>query len=418
MLYSLLRLPLPDVGELAGTVLALLGLGWLLRNGAGIRNSLPVWLLLAAILVQLISWTLGTRNHPEWMTDHPKLDRLAKHFLFLGIAWWLGGSTRNTFIILGLGLLGLLLITLGTNSAWQDWMRGFLGHRVDFGIHNAQHTSLFFGAGLVGLVVFAKRVLTLKKWWWLGTGLWLAALLVVLSGVAVTQTRATWFALVVALPVMLLIWMGVLHRQGRLRLANRAIIVTLVAIALVLMSAGTLFQDTVAKRLNDEQQIIDIVIEGDFRNVPYSSIGNRVLSWAAAAEWIAERPIVGWGAEGRSLVMKHTDWLPEPSKAYGHLHNSLLELIVSYGVLGLGVFVALAVWVARGTWLAWRAGVMPDDVALFGVGFFVFWCIVNMFESFLFFWSGVYLYNLVMGGLVTHIWRWQWLQRYPMKDPM
>lgn len=50
---------------------------------------------------------------------------------------------------------------------------------------------------------------------------------------------------------------------------------------------------------------------------------------------------------------------------------------------------------------------MPNDMALFAVAFFVYWLVVNQFESYIAVSSGVYVQNLVLGGLVTHIWRWQ-----------
>ncbi|MDL4863374.1 O-antigen ligase family protein, partial [Halomonas elongata] len=59
------------------------------------------------------------------------------------------------------------------------------------------------------------------------------------------------------------------------------------------------------------------------------------------------------------------------------------------------------------TWRAWRGGVLPGDMALFGAGFFLYWIVVNQFESYNSFWTGVYVHNLVVGGLVTHYWRWQ-----------
>jgi len=74
----------------------------------------------------------------------------------------------------------------------------------------------------------------------------------------------------------------------------------------------------------------------------------------------------------------------------------------------VAVIAALTFWIGRATWLAWRGGAMPGDMALFACGFFVYWIIVNQFESYLSFTTGVTVHNLIVGGLVTHYWRWRY----------
>ncbi|MDI5891859.1 O-antigen ligase family protein [Halomonas rhizosphaerae] len=404
LLYSGLRLVAPEIGEKAGTLMALTGLFAVLRWGQGIRNGAALWLLLAAVVVQVVSWVAGYLHHPDWMTDNPQVDRLAKWFLFIGLAWWLGGSTRATLLAWCLGLAGLIVIVSWHEGSLQQWQRGLQGMRVDFDIRNAQHPAMFFGTGLLGLVCFAGRC-------WRGQGalvwmrrlLWSLALAVFGVGIVVTQTRAVWLAMLVVLPLLpVLAWWGAgrrLPRQAWLGLA---------AAALVIVAGALTFHEPVIKRLAAENRIIAQAMEGDWKSIPYSSVGNRLLTWRASLDWIAERPLVGWGEEGRSLVIEHTDWLPDATRdRYGHLHNTFLELLVSYGVLGLAVVLALIAWIGLGTWQAWRAGIMPGDMALFGAGFFVFYAIVSQFESYGTFWTGAYVQNLVAGGLVTHIWRWQ-----------
>ena len=108
------------------------------------------------------------------------------------------------------------------------------------------------------------------------------------------------------------------------------------------------------------------------------------------------------------MGIDHTDWLPQSVKEeYGHLHNTLLDFVVSYGLLGLSVIIVLVIWTGLGSWKAWRAGVMPTEVFAFGWAFFVYYFIISLFESYSFFWTGAYIQNVVMGVVVTFIWRWQ-----------
>ncbi len=231
---------------------------------------------------------------------------------------------------------------------------------------------------------------------------------ITVAGIAVGQTRAIWLGLTVALATGLLLWSArVVLAQGARRLVKP---LALIVILLVLIGGilDFLLGDSIHHRFNKENAVISQVLEGDVSGVPYTSVGIRIHSWVAATDWITERPMVGWGSEGRSLVMDETEWLPEKiSQKFGHLHNFFLEIWVGYGLLGVAVIAALAIWIGRATWLAWRGGAMPGDMALFGSVFFVFWMIVNQFESYNSFWTGVFVHNLIVGGLVSHYWHWR-----------
>ncbi|WP_235207415.1 O-antigen ligase family protein [Halomonas salina] len=389
--------------------MALLGLVAVLYWGRRLRSSAPLWLLLAIVLVQLLSWGLGYLHHPQWVPDNPELDRLAKWFLFIGMAWWLGGSSRLTLWAWAVAVPGFLLAVWLEGHGWQSWQRGLAGSRVDFGIHNAQHVAMLFGAAALGLVSFTSRMWAAGRLALVRRLAWCAMLFVCLVGLVVTQTRGVWLATIAASLVMLggWAWRAWQSKQPSEASRHRAWAAAIGALLAIVVLASA-FHGTVERRLLAEQQVITSVIEGDWSGVPYSSVGVRIHSWRAATEWIAERPFVGWGGEGRSLVMEQTEWLPDTIRQrFGHLHNTFLEVLVGYGLLGASVVALLAIWVARGAWLAWRGGVMPGDMALFGFGFFVFFMIANLFESYLAFWSGGYVFTLVMGGLVTHIWRWQ-----------
>ncbi|WP_240470553.1 O-antigen ligase family protein [Halomonas halocynthiae] len=416
LFYAGFRVLWPAVGSNAESISALFGLVAVLVYGRGIRSSAPLWLLLAALLVQCLSWWLGYQHHPEWVADNPQVDRLAKLFIFIAVAWWLGGSTRNTLLVWGCAVIGFFATTFFVDGAYQDWLLGLKGTRVDFGIRNAQHSSMMFGVILMALVILAPRLLRDGKWRLLRGGAWVFVLVFALVGVLVGQTRAVWLGLALAMPLVLIAW-TVYHWIKRGGAPLRWIgAISLVAV-LVIGLAVALLGKPVANRLAAESDVVEQVVSGQFDSIPYTSIGIRINTWRAGVEWIAERPMVGWGGEGRSLAIKHTEWLPDDVKAeFGHLHNYFLEMWVAYGLLGLAVIFALTVWIGYGCWRSWRAGVLPGDLALFGAAFFIYWVVVNQFESYNSFWTGVYMHNLVVGGLVTHIWRWQRQQTMPQQQ--
>ncbi|WP_227370543.1 O-antigen ligase family protein [Halomonas sp. M20] len=406
-LYASFRVFWPEAGKLGEQLTAFLGLIAILVYGRGVRNSLALWLLLAAVVVQVLSWWLGYLHHPDWVASNPEVDRLAKLFIFIGVAWWLGGSTGWTFIAWGSALIFYVLATLILGDGIQGWIRGLQGERIGFGIRNLQHGAMLFGVAFLGLVLFARRWLQPGKYRALRLTIWCVLFVICLLGVVTGQTRAIWLALLIALPVAGGLWWLYKPRDASLRTNRRFLAIGCVMALVVLTIAGLSFDDTVEERIGTESQVIAQLLDGRVEELPYTSIGIRIHTWRAASEWIAERPLVGWGGEGRSLVISETAWLPDWVKQqFGHLHNFFLEVWVAYGVLGLAVIGALAFWIGRATWLAWRGGVMPGDMALFGAAFFVYWMIVNQFESYNSFWTGVYVHNLVVGGLVTQYWRW------------
>ncbi|MBY5930377.1 O-antigen ligase family protein [Halomonas sp. DP8Y7-3] len=388
--------------------MALSGLLAVLVFGQGIRRSFVLWILLAAVAAQILSWSLGVFSHPDWMADNPRIDRLAKLFIFIAVAWWLGGSTRNVLSLWLLAILGLLLASVIQGDGIDEWLKGFSGERVGFGIRNGQHGAMLFGVVLLGMAVFTPR--------WLRPGPWRAfrclawSVLFVLSVIAVLigQTRAIWLALLVVLPLVCGVFLYVSNVAKYRVITYRSVFLSLLGLSVVLLGAGLFLKEPLLERATKESSVIGMLLQGKIDEVPYTSIGIRIHSWQAAFEWIEQRPFVGWGGEARGLVMDHTPWLPDHVKEkYGHLHNYFLEVWVAYGLVGLLVVGALAFWIGLATWRSWRAGVLPGDMALFGFGFFVYWIIVNQFESYNSFWTGVYVHNLVVGGLVTHYWRLQ-----------
>ncbi|WP_299256760.1 O-antigen ligase family protein [uncultured Kushneria sp.] len=405
--YATFQVLWQDVGKIGESLTAFLGLVVVLRYGHGLRNSTAFWLLLAALVVQVISWGLGYLHHPQWVPGDPKPDRLAKLFIFIGVAWWLGGSTRNTLVIWSLALVAFIIATF-VHGGIDDWIQGLQGTRVGFGIRNNQHASMLYGVALLGIVIFGRRFVHPGRLIIWRLVLWLALLLLCLTALMIGQTRAVWGGVTLALLIAAIGWGGwkVSHSGGKAII--KPLMIGLMALVIVGAIASAVFGKTLLQRATAEHQVIEQVLEGNLDSVPYSSVGIRIHSWVAASQWISERPLVGWGPDARGLVIDHTPWLPAMVKDnFGHLHNFFIEIWVAYGLLGVALIAALAFWVGRCAWLAWRGGILPGDMALFAGSFFIYWMLVNQVESYLSFWTGVYVHNLVIGGLVTHYWRWK-----------
>lgn len=394
----------PDLAEKAQTLLAAIGLIAFCIYGKNLRRT-PLLLLTLFICVQLLSWSLGLWQYPQWAIDNPRIKDLAKLFIFICIAWWLGGSTKNTLIIWGLAALFFLIATFIAPTG-DGWLTGLSGQRVGFGIRNQQHASMLFGVTLLGLLCFSKRFWTAKSKHILWRIIWCLSITIVLIGIAVGQTRAVWISLTLAILIGFIILSFIILKRGVVKRFAFYSAVTATITTLILGALYMTFEETLNDRLNTENNVVSQLLNGDISQVPYTSIGIRINSWIAASEWISERPLTGWGPKGRDLVMSETSWLPDwVLMQYGHLHNYFLETWVEYGLIGLVAMCLLTIWIGRATWLAWQRDELPNDMAIFGIIFFFYWITINQFESYNSFPSGQFVHNLVVGGLITYYWK-------------
>ncbi|WP_445356554.1 O-antigen ligase family protein [Microbulbifer sp. ANSA002] len=405
LLYAALFPLGSDFADTAKTLFIILTFWVLFTRGRNWLNSPVGWFFAAALLVQMLSWTGMLMAYPEWAESSPKFHRLGQWFVFAAIACWLGGSTRNTLILWLTALLALLLAPWVAGGGFAEWLDGARGQRVEFGFHNAQHTAILFGVALLGLAVFSRRLFRYSGLLSISSLAWAVAVGICALAVLYSQTRAIWFALAVSLFTLLIVCVViVLRKQGKgvwLRLIAWGTVIGVVMIALW-VKVG----DVVSKRLGLERNTIDALLSGNLESIPYSSIGVRIHSWHSAMNWIAERPLLGWGGKGRRLVIQNLQGMPSEFKnTIGHLHNSYLDLLVNYGVLGALVWGVLNCWVFILAYKSWRRGVLPGDFFLFYIGFMILWLIANCFESYLFYSSGHFIFGIVVAGIATHIFR-------------
>ncbi len=389
----------------ASTILLVLVTGWaVFRHGRQLLRSPVAWLFAASILVQILSWTGVLLSHPEWAESSPKMHRLGHWFAFAAIACWLGGSTRNTLALWLVALVALLLTPWVVGGGFSEWALGASGQRIDFNIHNAQHTSMLFGTALMGLLVLAPRLFRSARPLPVAIPLWLAAVAICTMVVLFTQTRAVWLGLFLVAVFLAACGLYVAVRKYGSKSWPLFLILAAFASALVVLAARP--GGIVAERLKYENETIDAVLDGNIEDADYTSAGIRIHIWAEALPWIQERPLLGWGGKGRKLVIAESETFPRELKdSFGHLHNSYVDLQVNNGLLGTLLLLALTGWLLLASVKTWRRGELPGDLLLFFLCFMLYWLVINCFESYLFFSSGGYIFGLVCAGVATHILR-------------
>ena len=395
------RLHFEDINDILEAILILGGFWSVYRYGNGIGRSPLFWLLWIALGIQLASWGLSQLTHPEWAEDHPHLGRLARPLLFLLIAWWLGGNINRTLVFWAIAACSVLASPWLSGGGTSELMLALKGIRIDFDLRNAQHTGLFFGTVLLGLLCLRQRFLLPNRYRWLLRLTWAASVLFTGFVIVATQTRGIWLGLVLAAIVLLII--DLLHV---IRARNwRLLAVPLSLATVVVVLSASYGGDIIGKRLQAERETVQAIFSGNVDKVPYSSIGIRFHTWRAAWDFFTERPVLGWGGNGRSLAIEHTEWLPpEIRTGFGHLHNSYLELLVNYGLVGLLFYAALLLCLLRASQAAVASGAMPRDFHAFFLTFLAFWSVINCFESYFLFWTGVFTFSVVCAGIVTLTW--------------
>ena len=192
----------------------------------------------------------------------------------------------------------------------------------------------------------------------------------------------------------------VVSGKGKISLALLA-----VTVISVLVSSVD-FKDLISKRFEAEKSSISLILAGRTDFNANGSVGVRVSSWLEAIEWIKERPLVGWGGKGRNLVVKNTEGLSEHSKKiFRHLHNSYMDVSVNYGLLGLMLMLTLFGFILYAAHFSWKQEVLPTDLLVFVYSFMGFWLVINCFESYMFYSSGIFVFGLVGGGVLTLYWK-------------
>ncbi|MDT8878300.1 O-antigen ligase family protein [Halomonas saccharevitans] len=372
-------------------------IAWCSEPDPAIKWNRVFLLLLAFVLLQVWVHFFAVDRFPAFSDLQLKAARhMTKLFLCIAVAWWLRGVVKAAKYLLLVFLAGIV-VSLLMNSSVEEWMAGLSGSRVDFGYTNAQHTAFFLGLLLIVGVGWLYRCLCCER----SKVEWGAAFtltLLGLVGVVVTQTRAVLLALTLILLGLLVVKLVNLLRQGALSWFRPRLLLPLFVLVGAFVLIVNSIVPTIENRLSDENEVnvVQSILDGKLDDVPYSSIGNRVHSWVYGWERVQERPLTGWGARSRTPLMDEGPFPEWVKRVYGHFHNSYLEILLAYGFLGMLILGLLTSMILKGTL------VLFDRVQRYwGVGLlttWVFFFIINLFESYLIFNSGMYFF-IIVGGV-------------------
>lgn len=357
-------------------------------------------LLGVMITVTILSWINSLIYYPELANSGPKIDRLAKLFPFIFMAYWLKGNTRYIYFLLSFYLLSIIIAFVLHPNFYNELVEGINGRRVNFGMKNAQYTSMFGGMGLItclfALFHFMKYKIienSIFKYMSIIT-LILASLFFTILFI-VSQSRQVWFALTVT-TLLLPMLISLIYNTKVNKYIYLSYLVILSSIFFILQT------DFVKKRSSDELETIETIIDGNFDEIPMTSIGIRINSWVEAYAWIKTNPIFGADENAISEVISRSPkFSKELKQKYQHLHNYHIETLVAYGLLGLLGLYAVYVWLLISLKKAQQFSPHAKPFLLFASVFLTYWFIVNCFETMSGRGFGVFTHNIMFACCYT-----------------
>lgn len=376
---------------------------------ARLKREPTLWFFALSVILPPLFFVVNYIIDADMAKAYFDWERMPRIMLFMAVGWWLGGVEANNIKFLSVAFLGLMIAVLADPMRMSYLQSIFQGRRVDFGILNAQHVALYFSITLIGFLSYGPRALKLENsiskvvaLLFVGFGLMFSALVII-----GTQTRAAWLGLLICLLVWIFLNLKNLMPKGK---TLQKTVFTFIAASL-LIAGSFLFKDTITKRVTSESEVIQAIVSGQFDSIPYTSIGIRLNTWRVALDRIQERPLTGWGGRVRVDVIQESEMLPQWVKAnFGHFHNTFIEFALGYGWLSVIFIIGLYFWLLIGLKNAVSRGFGSKQTLHFtGYGMLLF-LVMNQFESYLFFWSGIYAtqimlapaYSIILASFFNH----------------
>ncbi len=407
------------IGLIALVGMSLLKIGFLQQAGDAFQNVLVLSFLLAFPLLRInplkertfqlfllagaipyLEFLFSYCIDPVTALKYWEGGGLYRLLLFLPLAWWLGGRAENGLYIYATALAGLILAVLFSPDFVDDFNLLLELSRVDFGMRDAQHTGMLFGAAFIGVVVFRNRISSLAQYSrWQGHLVLFVLTSFVLMGVLASQARATWLGLLCigVVYILLTTYRIVIQRESMRIMAGLAPLI------IVVMTIVVWQYDSIEARITTQSTTFLEIAEMEVDQLPYDSIGIRIHYWAESLKWISQKPLTGWGYGVRTKFIKESEGILESVRLHGpqHVHSSYLALLLSYGFIGFAFVIYLFVFLIRRARMLYMQGQLPQDIYYFSLSFTLFFSIVNFFESFLFTWTGIFLMGIVFAPIYT-----------------
>ncbi|OOE94679.1 O-antigen ligase family protein [Salinivibrio sp. AR640] len=350
-------------------------------------NKDILYLFIGCFTIQTLSWINSLYAIPNAATPYPDMKLLASLFLFFPMSFFIRKNNNKRIVLFSTFLISFLITVLVHDYNYNSLSAALNGVRVDFGLHNAQYTSMMAAvAAMVSSLLFflikgQKYESIIRVILGISFAFWMFILMA-------SQSRQIWLSLTIVLLSLPVLSIKKIGRKNVLGLY------------LILLSLGFLITktETFNDRMLDTKNSGDLVvakriIAGDWQSIPMTSFGIRFNSWQEAYSWIKENPILGTTKAGvKELILESKAFQSNPrTSGFGHLHNYYIETLVSFGIVGMIFLICFYFTIFKN---AFSREKEPSYIFVFS--FLILWLLINNFESYNSKYYGLYIFNLVL----------------------
>jgi O-antigen ligase len=399
--YALFKRSYREIGDIFQAFLILGTIASLYYNREILLKDKIIHCFAASLFIPILSWLNSISEIPDLAKPSPNITALYTFFTFWPIAYWLKGNTKKITLMLFSFCLGFVFMCQRNSDMVQEITRGLKGIRVDFNIINAQHPALLAGFGLIICIfyflIFSKRIFNKPSAVSLALLFSTAALCVFFLVITIiTQSRQVWLALILSS----IVFIPFIYNSFAARPITKKKFILIYLFILLAVFAFTKI-DIVEKRIHNEKNAIKNILMLNFDQIKASgSAGIRLNLWKEAVTWIKARPLLGSGYDSRALVISQSKNLPKRIKRdFTHLHNSHIEMLVHYGILGSALIYFVMIYPVILLLKSSRKDI--DGYKTLGLIFTVYWMTVNNFESFFFAKNGEIILSIYLGMIYS-----------------
>lgn len=428
--YFMFKTSYRYLGDVFQALLYLGTLGALYLHKVNILKCRVVQIFLLSIFLQTISWYNLHRLDPNYPNEL-SLTWLGYLFIFFTVALWLKGNQKKINTTMLAFVIGTILTCLlHSKNIHADFIKVISGLRTDYHFMNANHSAALLATSLV-IVTYMTSTLAFNIKYM--TSLLILSIMVIFLLMG-TQSRSAYVALVI--PFSILIYYG-----GKNSKKNLAFTISIILLAIGsfiyssmprVSSEAEVFQKKYEHNvevnnenapplttkpklssikkvevLNQEPELSEHLslrenmvkkLDHISENIPYTSVGFRFHFWIDTVKQSLYNPIFGLGNNGNKYILEHSNHKDIYKKRkFTHLHSSYMEIVASYGLLGIVLIGYLYLYVFN---VGKNNG--GNEALVFAICLYSLLGVINLFESYIFVKSGVLIHTLVLGILYSY----------------
>jgi O-antigen ligase len=369
-------------------------------------NSAIFWISMVWLTYLALSAIVASYVFPQTVLSQA---RAFKQFFclnsFLLFAYWLNADSKRIRQVLLLALGGLVF-GIVLNQDWSKWTLLLQGIRSGRNKWSYFTLGLYASTALLGMFAFSHRFLTKSKGPWIFVVrivAWIALVLVFLQEVIASQNKSTWIASAVTYIVLVIWYTRVRAKTKKTKRKIPQMLFLPVLIGLFCISVILFNIQSIQERLDKSKASTLSFLSGDFGKIdPFSSLGCRIRMNVFGLQQWEKRPWFGWG-----VGINANRFLADPNKnpvvsMHAHLHNTYLELLFRFGIVGTLIFSLLNLLILLSLWDAFKTKKIGQDIFLTVTGAFLLTLISSLADYRLMHFDFCSYFVLFTGIACTH----------------